>query len=100
MNVNLDRLRKDVGTEEHRAAAARALNVLLDAPLVFFCYGQRIVRPNGLPAEFDHWCDECTNPRCGWVVLVPVEGEGKPEVHDGECDCVQCELAREGEGNP
>jgi hypothetical protein len=90
-------------------AGPRLAEAILDAPRVWWCEVTRDVETD--PSE----CDSC-GVRCGWVVLVPVEGEPtdalvepsdrevmasakyprKPD-RFGPCTCHRC-LPVEGEG--
>jgi hypothetical protein len=76
MSVNLDRLREamselDICRCEECDEAAKALDAILDAPRVWWCEVIRDTETD--PSECDY-CDPALG--CGWVVLVPVEGEG------------------------
>jgi hypothetical protein len=68
MSVNLDRLREV--TEAYVAAVTENSAVLLESPRVWWCEGENQIS--------DETCGRWhANLACGWVVLVPVEGEGK-----------------------
>jgi hypothetical protein len=87
VTVNLDRLRKQMDswkTDRVRLAAWDAANAVLDAPLVWWCGLEHHACPDGSHSYAVDGQDvarrrcERHHPGegCGWVVLVPVEGEG------------------------
>jgi hypothetical protein len=72
MSVNLDRLRRAIGTrhgDEDEDIIDAAAEAVLDAPRVWWCEVIRDTETD--PSECDS-CDPALG--CGWVVLVPVEG--------------------------
>jgi hypothetical protein len=81
MSVNLDRLREsmrefDDGLDPYLVfdASVDTARAVLDAPRVWWCDG----RGETLRLQ-PSWCNPRTRDAhhtCGWVVLVPVEGEG------------------------
>jgi hypothetical protein len=83
MSVNLDRLRKarddwgDGYVRNHSVEAVlKSVDLLLDAPRRWVCrLGQD--RAFGDPERRCVFDSYGVHDGCGWVVLVPVEGEGK-----------------------